>query len=380
MSSLLGTLRSQAANLRLFRPLFRPRAAARALLSLPRDVLSPSGRAGPPLAVNVLVTGRCDLRCTLCQAEHLRADGPERLTPADLDRLAAELRPYQPCLFFGGGEPFVRRDLLELAAAVKRHGLPLGIITNGVRLTPDEAERLRSLGVDVVVVSLHGPEPVHDRVTGVPGAFRHTTAHVAALCARPRRGAAPRGPRVVLNVVLTEANLPYLDDLAALGRRLGAHHVRFEHLLFVTRADVAAHDAAVRACVPPALAPGLAAAPLAADLRPAPDFAARLAPALRALCRRHGGFVSTKPYLDDTELLAWYAGNGRARRRCPFVWRAAFVDPEGHVIPCERYPHLRLGHLRDAPFLSIWNGPDYRALRRALRRGPLPACARCDKL
>lgn len=375
MGTVVGTLRSQLANLALFRPLFRPRAVARSLVRLPLNLLAGSGWAAPPLAVNVLVTGRCELRCALCQAAHLQGQVHDELSAADLDRLAAELRPLGACVVFGGGEPFARDDLLELAAAVKRHRLPLAMITNGLRLTPARAARLAKVGVEVVVVSLHGPEAVHDAVTGRPGAFRSTTRHVAALCA------GPDAPRVILNVVLTPANLPYLDDLATLGRRLGVHHVRFEHLLYLTPADVDAHQAALPACgAPPALTSGLTAAPLAAAIRPAPGFAEDVAPAMGALRRRHGRFVSFKPDLGPAELRDWYGPKATARRRCPFVWGAAFVDPEGWVIPCERYPRLRLGHLREEPFLSIWNGARYRALRRQLRRGPLPACARCDKL
>jgi MoaA/NifB/PqqE/SkfB family radical SAM enzyme len=376
MGTLFRTVRSQLANLTLFHPLFRPRAVARALVRLPFDLPARSGRAGPPLAVNVLVTGRCDLHCELCQAAHLQGQVRDGLSAADLDRLAAELQPLGACVVFGGGEPFARDDLLELTAAVKRRHLPLAIVTNAVRLTPARAARVRKLGVDVVVVSLHGPEAVHDAVTGRAGAFRSTTGHVTALC----KG--PGAPRVILNVVLTPANLPYLDDLATLGRRLGVHHVRFEHLLFLTSADVDAHGTALAICdAPPALTAGLAAAPLAGRVRPGPRFAADLAPAMQALRRRHGRFVSFKPHLGPAELRDWYGPRATARRRCPFVWGAAFVDPEGWVLPCERYPGLRLGHVREEPFLSIWNGARYRALRQALRRGPpLPACARCDKL
>jgi MoaA/NifB/PqqE/SkfB family radical SAM enzyme len=75
----------------------------------------------------------------------------------------------------GGGEPFLRKDLAEVAGAFARHGLRhLAIPTNG--LLPERAEAFAEevLGSHpdlhlALSVSFDGPPDVHDAIRAVPG-------------------------------------------------------------------------------------------------------------------------------------------------------------------------------------------------------------------
>ncbi len=372
--SILDTARSQWNNVVFFRSLFPVSTLIRGTLTLPLDYLNPSGRAAPPMVINLLLTSRCNMHCSMCSAAEFRQQRFQEITAADVDRLAASTRHFRPTYYFGGGEPLVRDDILDLVTAVKRHHLPLGMVTNGLLLTPERGRRMKELGLDHILVSLHGPEATHDAITGIPGAFRRTTDHIAEFCRGPRR------TTVMLNFVLSRDNVAHVQDLVELGRSLGVDRVRIEHLLFMTEEDQRRHAEWCADHLPARLAPASRASTLICQQAAVAGFSDDLPRLLDEVRRRHGSFVFIKPALSPDEVRAWYAPSYRSDRLCLFVWRSLFVDPEGYVIPCQHYAGLKMGHALREPLLEVWNSPRYRLFRRTIRRGLLPACSRCCKL
>lgn len=121
-------------------------------------LIDPLGRA--IRYVRLSVTDRCDLRCVYCMAERQRFLPRDQVLSVEaLDRLAS--------VFVGlgarrirltGGEPLVRRDLMDLVARLSRHLASgaldeLTLTTNGTRLA-EHAAALADLGVRRVNVSL----------------------------------------------------------------------------------------------------------------------------------------------------------------------------------------------------------------------------------
>lgn len=372
--SLVDGVRSQVNNVRNFRRLFPTEVLARNLLTFPRDYILPSGFAGPPMVVNLLTTSRCNLRCEMCSVHEFRSRKFVEMSPADLERIVLQVAPYKTSFYLSGGEPFLRADILDLVDVVKRHGLAVGAVSNGLAVTPERGERLKTLGLDSLMFSLHGPEEVHDRITGLPGAFRKATENIAAFC----RG--PRPTNVILNFVLSRHNMNSMVDLVEVGRRLGVDRVRIEHLLFMTEHDNEMHNAWCRNHVAPEIQKDLRASTFLCQSATVDGFAESLPDLLDDVRKRYGDFVYIKPALGRDEIRDWYTSGYSANRRCVFIWRSLFIDTEGTVIPCQHYMGYRLGNVLREPLMEIWNSPRYRAFRRLIRHQMLPACARCCKL
>jgi cyclic pyranopterin phosphate synthase len=110
--------------------------------------------------LRVSVTDRCDLRCVYCMAEHMQfLPKIELLTLAELDRLVSAfiVRGVKK-VRLTGGEPLVRRNLMDLVRALGRHLATgaleeLTLTTNGTQLARF-AEELYAAGVRRVNVSL----------------------------------------------------------------------------------------------------------------------------------------------------------------------------------------------------------------------------------
>ena len=112
------------------------------------------GRLCAPVEVHFACTNRCSLGCPHCYmdsgSEDPRTLDTERFKEA-LDALA-RMGVFHVAL--GGGEALEREDLFDLAAHARRIGLVPNLTTNGRRVTPETADRLRIMGQ--VNVSLDG--------------------------------------------------------------------------------------------------------------------------------------------------------------------------------------------------------------------------------
>jgi cyclic pyranopterin phosphate synthase len=132
----------------------RPSAAQRNAGQL----VDPFGRVVDYLRVSV--TDRCNLRCRYCMSENMQfLPRAELLTIEELDRVCSAfvLRGVTR-LRLTGGEPLVRRGIMDLIERLSRHLRTgalqeLTLTTNGVRLR-EFAAKLREAGVRRVNVSL----------------------------------------------------------------------------------------------------------------------------------------------------------------------------------------------------------------------------------
>ena len=132
-----------------------------------RDVLLPRAEAGQMLDgfgrrvsyLRLSVTDRCDLRCSYCMPERMRfLPRSEVLSLEELHRLALGfIARGVSKIRVTGGEPLVRRDIIDLFRALGRElgkGLEeLTLTTNATQLA-DHADDLAAAGVRLVNISL----------------------------------------------------------------------------------------------------------------------------------------------------------------------------------------------------------------------------------
>ena len=92
-------------------------------------------------------------------------------------RVIDEIAAFAPeCVtILTGGEPLLRRDILEIVRRAAERGLWVVVGTNGVRITENLARRLAEAGARGLSLSLDALDPDrHDRFRKVRGAWRNT--------------------------------------------------------------------------------------------------------------------------------------------------------------------------------------------------------------
>ncbi len=159
------------------------------------------------------ITQACNLRCIHCESSSGEAAKDELSTAEALD-LAAELAGIG-CreVMLTGGEPLVRPDWAVIAERLVQLGMGVAVISNGLRLGAQVIDRLVSLGVKGVSLSLDGDRTVHDRIR-VP-ARGSASSYDAAMAALERAVASP-----LKTAVITQVHRGNIDDLARMYRQL----------------------------------------------------------------------------------------------------------------------------------------------------------------
>ena len=150
-----------------------------------------------PYVISWNLTSRCNLVCQHC---YLDAGGRGRARSgtvgsrgeldteqcfAVIDQIAA----FAPeCMtILTGGEPLLRKDILDIIAYAHAKKLWTVVGTNGVLITETLARRLADAGVRGIALSIDAlDEAAHDRFRGVVGAGRNTVHGAIILSAMGR--------------------------------------------------------------------------------------------------------------------------------------------------------------------------------------------------
>lgn len=369
ISELRGLLKRQYNNIRLFRA-YSPWTLIKESVLLPRDLLSGSGYSSNLLNVAIFVTMRCNARCAMCNIKGVLNDRRMSDIPLEkIERLLDEVKRYDPSIILFGGEPFVRKDIADIVRAVKARGLAVGMFTNGTLLSAETVDALTKENLDYIAFSLQGSREVHDKVLAVPGAYEKMISTIKLFTARP-----DRRTRVIIHSTICEYNIADLQNIAKLGQELGVDLVRFGHPSFYSAGEESRCTDSLKSLFRDC--PDIRAMSYIYDISGKEKI---YIDNIKAVMDRFGDKVSFTPELGDDELRSWYSASFGSRRKCLFAWRGVFIYPNGDAYPCESI-NYKMGNVFEEGFNSVWNGSRYKEFRRLLKKGLLPACARCCKL
>jgi pyrroloquinoline quinone biosynthesis protein E len=208
-----------------------------------------------PFGLLAELTYSCPLSCPYCSNPLNLADYRDELTTAEWQRVLAEARELGVLqLHLSGGEPLLRRDLVEIVNSANELGLYTNLITSALGLSRRRAEQLRAAGLDHVQISIQAHEPaVSDRIAGTPSFERKIEAG---------RVVKELGWPLTLNVVLHRQNIDSVADILRLAEELAADRVelantqyygwalRNREALLPSKAQVERAEAVVRAARP----------------------------------------------------------------------------------------------------------------------------------
>ncbi|GAA3974794.1 pyrroloquinoline quinone biosynthesis protein PqqE [Actinomadura viridis] len=279
--------------------------------------------AGPeaPWALLAEVTHACPLHCPYCSNPLELVRRGAELSTAEWARVfeeAAELGVVQAHL--SGGEPLLRRDLEEIAAAARRAGVYTQLVTSGLGLTAARLDALAGAGIDSVQLSLQDARRAGSDL--IAGRDSYTAKERAAEVIRA--AGLPFG----LNVVLHRHNLDRLREIIELGARWGADRIELANTQF--------YGWALRN---------------RAALLPTRDQLDRAKATVAAWRERRDGGPELVWVMPD-----YHEG---VPKPCMGGWgaRSITVGPDGTALPCPAayaIPDLEPPNVRDRPLAWIW--------------------------
>jgi pyrroloquinoline quinone biosynthesis protein E len=171
-----------------------------------------------PFGLLAELTYRCPLACAYCSNPLNMADYTDELSTDEWRRVLTEARDMGVLqCHLSGGEPLLRRDLVEIVAAASELGLYTNLVTSAVGLGRPMAQRLRAAGLDHVQVSIQADDPaLSDRIAGIPSFQRKVEA---------MRVVKELDWPLTVNVVLHRQNIDRVADVLWLAEEVGADRV-----------------------------------------------------------------------------------------------------------------------------------------------------------
>src|ERR1700722_4890499 len=139
--------------------------------------LEPSALTHMPILI-LNVHSNCNCRCVMCDI--WKRETHEQIKVADLDRHRASLiKLGVRQVVLTGGEPLLHSDLRALCDFFRELKIRLTLLTTGLLLVK-RAQEVSTL-FDDIIVSIDGPQEIHDGIRRVKGAFDVIGRGVAAV-------------------------------------------------------------------------------------------------------------------------------------------------------------------------------------------------------
>jgi MoaA/NifB/PqqE/SkfB family radical SAM enzyme len=113
-----------------------------------------------PAFIDIALTYKCQCDCVHCAAHAYRGDGKGELDTSQLKDVIDQAQHLGVLeVIFSGGEPLLRKDLIELTRYAHEAGLIIRLNTNGLLLTRERVAEIKDSGVNQVGVSIDAPDP-----------------------------------------------------------------------------------------------------------------------------------------------------------------------------------------------------------------------------
>lgn len=184
-----------------------------------------------PSEVWLKLTERCNCRCVMCEIWKHNPDADGELSTEEWKEVLLGLRRWlgKKHIWFTGGEPFLRKDCVELIRYGSSIGLSIGVITNGILLKPDKMPLLIDAGLKEYHVSIDSMTPeIHDILRGIPGAQKRATENVLAL--RQALDASGKQMKTVLKTIIAGNNAKEILPLVEWAGENRFNEIKFQPL------------------------------------------------------------------------------------------------------------------------------------------------------
>lgn len=332
-----------------------------------------------PIAVDMQLTYRCNLRCKMCgqwgengifrkKIKELMAreiDSETWLSAVE----AASRHGSEISLW--GGEPLLSKSFIPISERACALGLNVSIVTNGT-LLEDFAEFIVKNRFNKIYLSLDGDGKAHDVIRGQDGAFDKLKNAVRRIV--KIRGRNPV-PYVEVLCVVQKDNEDKLGDVARNAATLGADRIMFSPLMFISP-DTHDKQKAIMSdlfgtewtCSAGWNLPEMKASPEMAE------------PFLKSLPKKYGETEITTSLPENASLHEWQENpsNIFGRKRCLVPWRKINIMPNGDCNFCMDFPDYIIGNIKTQSLEEIWNGRKATLFRETMqKKGIFPVCKRC---
>ncbi|MBU0687001.1 MAG: radical SAM protein [Candidatus Margulisbacteria bacterium] len=330
-----------------------------------------------PVRVFFHLTKRCNFKCKYCFVDAHALPSRDELTVKDIKKVFDQCQELNVLLVkISGGEPLIRKDILQVISLLKRYDFSATLNTNGFFITNEIAKELVKSDIELVNVSLDGPKIIQEQICGVPQSFQKVISGIEKL----KR----KNIKVALEFVLTKLNCSYFYDLLSIARELKVDLVKIFPLSLAGRAVDQAKDYALSYEKWKDFYLELTKKKISNDLvykniQIVPfncNFCSwELYYPLPAKERKN---ILKKVWKIDLEHAIVPTGDFH----CTAAINCCAISANGDIYPCEQMmgiEELKAGNIKENDLSRVWNGSEvFSKLRGLTRKNLIGFCRNCE--
>lgn len=281
----------------------------------------------PIIAGSIRLTNACNLRCPHCYTDGGKALQNE-LTLNEIKSVIDQFSELKTLyVFFTGGEPFMRKDLVEILQYTFKKKIGISLSTNGQILNKEILEKIKNIDFKLFQISLDGNENVHNMIRG-KGVGKKTIDAIKLAKKILKRN-------VGVGTVMMKYNCNVLDKVLVEATKQKADIFALMLLIVTGRADE--------------------------SLRPDPK---KYITALKAVFDRYKKVKSKICFAKNTTILPalipkeWRKkGLHKTFSPCSFPYCIG-INATGDVAPCDGFfncPEMIIGNIRNQTLKEMWS-------------------------
>jgi MoaA/NifB/PqqE/SkfB family radical SAM enzyme len=290
-----------------------------------------------------------------------KRESSEQMRAQDLERHRASLKSLGTRhVVLTGGEPLLHNDLAALCNFFREQNIQLTLLTTGL-LLHKRAEEVAVL-FDDIILSLDGPQEIHDAIRRVSGAYNLIHKGIAAI--RHHNPAMP----ITCRTTVQKANHRHLRETVDAARALGLDSISF-----------LAADLTSEAFNRPLIWPGEKQSEIGLNL----EETKALEEEIEQLILEYGASINYKYIAEPADKLRKIPRRFREHLGqlpaqapiCNAPWVSAVVEVDGSVRPC--FFHRTIGNITTSTLEDVINGEVAQEFRQSLDIENNETCRRC---
>lgn len=302
----------------------------------------------------------CNCRCVMCD---IWKDNKnlKQLTENDIGSLLVSLKRLGTRqVLMSGGEALLNPNFFTFCELLQRQNIKVSLLSTGLTLKKNAEQLVR--WVNEIIVSMDGPEQLHDHIRNIPGAFHKLKEGVQFIKSiAPEFRITARSVIHRLNFrqwpgIIESAKDMELDQVSFLPADVSSHAFNREvlwsdqrqHEILLSENELGELEQMTEHIVEKYKTGGNV------------HFVAESEEKLRKIHRYYSAFYYLNPF---------------PYKKCNAPWVSTVVEADGTVRPC--FFHPPLGNIREHSLEKILNSDDSIRFRQGLDMDKDPTCVKC---
>lgn len=171
-------------------------------------------------------TNRCNLSCHHCYSYASPNSKDFLSTEFILDSISELKKAGIKFVIFSGGEPLIRKDIFQIADALKEAGIVTYLSTNGLYIDEKNVDAIIKT-FNYIGISIDGIEEVHDEFRGLKGAYQKSLAAIALI--------QKHGGNAGIRFTITNETKESFYSIFELAEKIGVNKIYISHLVYSGR-------------------------------------------------------------------------------------------------------------------------------------------------